>query len=172
MLLPFIAGGPFEMLDLGEAAGIEPVITTTAQSTASHPAGPGGSPALPACCAPEDMADLIEYCWGNASTTWGQKRIEDGHVAPYKLRYIELGNGKPSSRTASIRAVSGSASISICMCVCVCVSLSTSLSNLRHPAIHNRTEQYNSLFVDQVTAMEARAKSIGKPSFFNYIFPR
>jgi hypothetical protein len=128
MLLPFIAGGPFEMLDLGEAAGIEPVITTTAQSTASHPAGPGGSPALPACCAPEDMADLIEYCWGNASTTWGQRRIEDGHVAPYKLRYIELGNGKPSSRTASIRAVSGSASISICMCVCVCVCLCLHLS--------------------------------------------
>lgn len=115
------------MLDLGEAAGIEPVITTTAQSTASHPAGPGGSPALPACCAPEDMADLIEYCWGNASTTWGQRRIEDGHIAPYKLRYIELGNGKPSSRTASIRAVSGSASISICMCVCVCLSVYISL---------------------------------------------
>eukprot|EP01052_Picozoa_sp_SAG31_P062600 SAG31_NODE_21572_length_546_cov_0.805369_1_plen_90_part_01 len=53
-------GGPFEMLDLCEAAGIEPVITTTAQSAASH-ATPG-SPSLPACCAPEDMADLIEYC--------------------------------------------------------------------------------------------------------------
>ncbi len=114
--------GPFEMLDLCEAAGIEPIITTTAQSTASHASS--GSRALPACCAPEDMADLLEYCWGNSSTIWGQQRIKDGHAAPYKLRYIELGN-----------------------------------------------EQYNSLFIDQVKAMEARAAAIGKPSFFNYIFP-
>ena len=80
------------MLDLCEAAGIEPVITTTAQSTASH--ATADSPALPACCAPEDLADLLEYCWGNSSTTWGQQRINDGHEAPYKLRYIELGNGE------------------------------------------------------------------------------
>ena len=32
-------------------------------------------------------------------------------------------------------------------------------------------EQYNSAFVDQVIAMEQRAKQIGKPAFFNYIFP-
>lgn len=78
--------GPFEMIDLCEAAGIEPVITTTAQSTASHPAP--GSPSLPACCAPDEMADLIEYCWGNSTTTWGQQRIADGHVAPYKLQCV------------------------------------------------------------------------------------
>ena len=32
-------------------------------------------------------------------------------------------------------------------------------------------EQYNSVFVDQVIAMEERAVTIGKPGFFNYIFP-
>ena len=44
--------GPFEMIDLCVAAGFEPIITTTGQN--------GG------CCAPKDMADLVEYCWGNA----------------------------------------------------------------------------------------------------------
>lgn len=38
------------------------------------------------------MADLVEYCYGNASTTWGSLRIQDGHPAPYKLRFVELGN--------------------------------------------------------------------------------
>ena len=38
------------------------------------------------------MADLVEYCYGNASTTWGRLRIQDGHPAPYKLRFVELGN--------------------------------------------------------------------------------
>ena len=38
------------------------------------------------------MADLIEYCWGNESTSWGRQRIVDGHPAFYELKYIELGN--------------------------------------------------------------------------------
>ena len=37
-------------------------------------------------------ADLIEYAYGNESTTWGKARIADGHPDPYKFRYIELGN--------------------------------------------------------------------------------
>ena len=41
---------------------------------------------------PDEFADLVEYCWGNSSTTQGAKRIADGHPALYRLRYIELGN--------------------------------------------------------------------------------
>lgn len=37
-------------------------------------------------------ADLIEYAYGNESTTWGRTRIADGHPDPYKFRYVELGN--------------------------------------------------------------------------------
>ena len=83
--------GPFEFIDMCEAAGILPVVTTTAQSTAGHGVG-----ALPACCAPEDMADLIEYTHGNASTKWGKQRIADGHPAEYHLQYIELGTYYPT----------------------------------------------------------------------------
>ncbi|MES2425580.1 MAG: alpha-L-arabinofuranosidase C-terminal domain-containing protein [Bacteroidota bacterium] len=41
---------------------------------------------------PEDVADMVEYLTGSATTTWGKKRAENGHPAPYKLNYIELGN--------------------------------------------------------------------------------
>ena len=41
---------------------------------------------------PHSMADLIEYCWGNESTTWGRRRHDDGHPRPYRLKHIELGN--------------------------------------------------------------------------------
>lgn len=41
---------------------------------------------------PQDMADFIEYVNGPADSPWGRKRAEDGHSAPYKLRYLQLGN--------------------------------------------------------------------------------
>ena len=41
---------------------------------------------------PSDMGDFVEYCWGNASTTWGQLRIQDGHPEPYDISVVEIGN--------------------------------------------------------------------------------
>lgn len=41
---------------------------------------------------PQDVADMLEYLTGPATTTWGKKRAEAGHPLPYKLKYIELGN--------------------------------------------------------------------------------
>jgi hypothetical protein len=41
---------------------------------------------------PQDMADFIEYVNGPASSEWGRKRAADGHPAPYRLKYLELGN--------------------------------------------------------------------------------
>jgi alpha-N-arabinofuranosidase len=40
----------------------------------------------------DDILDLLEYCKGPASSTWGAKRAANGHPAPYKLTYIEIGN--------------------------------------------------------------------------------
>ena len=40
----------------------------------------------------EDILDLIEYCNGSTSTTWGAKRAANGHPMPYNLKYIEIGN--------------------------------------------------------------------------------
>lgn len=60
----------------GGRAGAEPAITTTETSS------------------PDEFADLVEYCYGNATTKMGALRIADKHPDPYKLRFIELGNGQ------------------------------------------------------------------------------
>jgi alpha-L-arabinofuranosidase len=41
---------------------------------------------------PQDLADFVEYVNGPADSPWGQKRVADGHAAPYRLKYLELGN--------------------------------------------------------------------------------
>ena len=41
---------------------------------------------------PKDMADFIEYVNGPADSEWGKKRAQDGHPAPFNLKYLELGN--------------------------------------------------------------------------------
>eukprot|EP00040_Diaphanoeca_grandis_P032005 m.192845 g.192845 ORF g.192845 m.192845 type:complete len:808 (-) comp32486_c0_seq1:486-2909(-) len=69
--------GPFEFIDMCNAAGIEPVMTTTGVCT---------------LCQPEDMGDLIEYAHGNESTAWGKRRFTDGHPKPYNVTWFELGN--------------------------------------------------------------------------------
>jgi alpha-L-arabinofuranosidase len=40
----------------------------------------------------DDILDLLEYCKGPTSSTWGAKRAANGHPAPYNLKYIEIGN--------------------------------------------------------------------------------
>lgn len=41
---------------------------------------------------PEDVADMVEYLNGPATSEWGKKRAENGHPAPYQVEYIEIGN--------------------------------------------------------------------------------
>ena len=96
------------------AAGIEPIVTTSAESNTLGRAPSVKGPAT--CCDPEDMADLVEsapgnisldpvtflihrlilwsrYCWGDPrNTTWGRQRAADGHPDAYRLKWIELGN--------------------------------------------------------------------------------
>ena len=40
--------------------------------------------------APSAFADLVEYCYGGANTTWGATRISDGHPQPYEIKYFEV----------------------------------------------------------------------------------
>ena len=40
----------------------------------------------------DDALDEIEYVVGDAHTYWGAKRVADGHPAPFKLTYVEIGN--------------------------------------------------------------------------------
>lgn len=41
---------------------------------------------------PQDMADFIEYVNGPKDGEWGRQRAADGHPAPYRLKYLQLGN--------------------------------------------------------------------------------
>jgi len=40
----------------------------------------------------QDALDELEYVTGGADTKWGAERVKDGHPAPFKLTYVEIGN--------------------------------------------------------------------------------
>jgi alpha-N-arabinofuranosidase len=40
----------------------------------------------------QDALDEIEYITGDVNTEWGARRAKDGHPAPFKLTYVEIGN--------------------------------------------------------------------------------
>lgn len=40
----------------------------------------------------QDMLDLVEFCRGDESTTWGKVRADLGHNEPFELKYICVGN--------------------------------------------------------------------------------
>lgn len=67
--------GMFDILDIGPALDIELIITMSRNHSV------------------QDMIDLVDYCYGNASLPWGSVRIyNDSHPAVYRLTGIELGN--------------------------------------------------------------------------------
>lgn len=67
--------GPFEMIDFCNAAGIKPIVTMAMEQSV------------------QDWTDLVEYCWGNETTTWGAVRTyNDSHPAPFNITTFELGN--------------------------------------------------------------------------------
>jgi alpha-L-arabinofuranosidase len=99
--------GMFEQVDLAMALSIEPIISLAYDLND-----------------PLDCADLVEYCWGSNATSWGKRRIADGHSHVYNVTAFEIGN-----------------------------------------------EQRNPSFIDQVFAMEERAKAMdGVPPLW-YIYP-
>jgi Alpha-L-arabinofuranosidase B (ABFB) domain len=66
--------GMFEQIDMCNALGIEPIITLREDQTV------------------QDWVDLVEYCYGDETTTWGAVRIADGHPEIYNITTFELGN--------------------------------------------------------------------------------
>lgn len=49
----------------------------------------------------QDALDEIEYVIGGPETKWGARRAQDGHPAPFKLRYVEIGNEDFFDRSGS-----------------------------------------------------------------------
>ncbi len=52
----------------------------------------------------KDALDEIEYVSGPISTPWGARRAKDGHPAPFKLMYVEIGNEDWFDRSKSYDA--------------------------------------------------------------------
>lgn len=75
----YIGGwGPFEFVDMCNAAGIVPVFDTAAVCEE---------------CTPAALADLVEFCWGGIGTRWGRVRaVNCSHPEPYNVTTFELGN--------------------------------------------------------------------------------
>lgn len=49
----------------------------------------------------DDALEEIEYVMGDVKTYWGAKRAADGHPAPFKMTYVEIGNEDWFDRSGS-----------------------------------------------------------------------
>ena len=81
--------GLLEFLEWCEDLKMEPVLAVYAgYSMRQEHVDPG--PALEPYI--QDALDEIEYVTGGTDTKWGAERARDGHPAPFKLTYVEIGN--------------------------------------------------------------------------------
>jgi alpha-N-arabinofuranosidase len=81
--------GLLEFLHWCEDLNVEPVLGVFAGFTlrgTPTPPGPALEPFV------QEALEEIEYVVGDTSTTWGARRAKDGHPAPFKLTYVEIGN--------------------------------------------------------------------------------
>jgi alpha-L-arabinofuranosidase len=80
--------GLLEYLQLAEDVGAQPLLAVFAGYTLNgqHVPEEAFEPYI------QDALDEIQYAIGDASTTWGARRVADGHPAPFTLNYVEVGN--------------------------------------------------------------------------------
>jgi len=81
--------GLLEFLEWCEDMNAEPVLAVYAGYSLGQDhvkAGPDLEPFV------QEALDEIEYVIGDTNTTWGARRAKDGHPAPFKLTYVEIGN--------------------------------------------------------------------------------
>ncbi len=81
--------GLLEFLEWCEDLNMEPVLGVYAGYSTRRDLvkpGPDLEPYI------TEALDEVEYVIGDTSTKWGAERAKDGHPAPFKLRYVEIGN--------------------------------------------------------------------------------
>lgn len=97
--------GYYEYFQFCEDMGCEPlpVLAAGVSCQNSSDCGHGQQGGIPMDKMPEyvqDVLDLIEWANGDAKTTkWGKLRAEQGHPAPFNLKYIGIGNEDLISKT-------------------------------------------------------------------------
>ncbi|MFC5906361.1 LamG-like jellyroll fold domain-containing protein [Streptacidiphilus monticola] len=80
--------GLLEYLEWAESVGAEPLLAVYAgyNLNGTHVPVDQLGPYV------QDALDEIQYATGSTDTVWGRKRAEDGHPAPFKISYVEIGN--------------------------------------------------------------------------------
>ena len=89
--------GFYEFFQMCEDMGMEPlpVLAAGVPCQNSSDGGGGQQGGIPMDEMPQyvqEILDLVEWANGDASTEWGRKRIEQGHKAPFGLKYLGIGN--------------------------------------------------------------------------------
>jgi alpha-N-arabinofuranosidase len=93
--------GLLEFLEWCEDMKAEPVLAVYAGYSlkgAHVNPGPDLAPLV------QEALEEIQYVSGAADTTWGARRAADGHPAPFKLQYVEVGNEDWFDRSGSYDA--------------------------------------------------------------------
>jgi alpha-L-arabinofuranosidase len=83
--------GLLEYLEWCEDLNMEPLLAVFAAYTLNRQSYPGEYGRFA-----QEAVDEIEYVIGDVDTKWGAQRAQDGHPAPFKLTYVEVGNEDPS----------------------------------------------------------------------------
>lgn len=89
--------GFYEFFQMCEDMGMEPlpVLAAGVSCQNSSDGGYGQQGGIPMDEMPQyidEILHLIEWANGDATTEWGRKRIEQGHKAPFNLKYLGIGN--------------------------------------------------------------------------------
>ncbi len=90
--------GLLEFLEWCEDLNMQPVLAVYAgYSLAQEHINPGRDlePYI------QDALDELEYVTGGPNTKWGAERVKNGHPAPFKLTYVEIGNEDWFDRSSS-----------------------------------------------------------------------
>jgi alpha-L-arabinofuranosidase len=95
--------GLLEFLEWCEDIGMEPGLGVySGFSLGGRDTFQAGEPLKPYV---QDALDEIEYCMGDANTKWGAQRIQDGHPAPFKIHFVEIGNEENRGQSYARRYV-------------------------------------------------------------------
>ena len=87
--------GLLEYLEWCEDLKMEPVLAVFAAYTLNRQSYPDEYARFV-----QEALDEIEYVTGDVNTKWGAERARDGHPAPFKLTYVEIGNEDPQGTYA------------------------------------------------------------------------
>jgi alpha-N-arabinofuranosidase len=90
--------GLLEFLEWCEDLRMEPVLAVYAGYSLRGQHVDPGTNLVPFV---QEAVDEIEYVIGDSKTKWGAQRAKDGHPAPLKLTYVEIGNEDWFDRSGS-----------------------------------------------------------------------